>query len=334
MATPGLDERPTRAFVLDAFGPPEVMRLVERPTAAPGPGELLVDVEAVGVNFADTMVRRGEYLRDQPLSMAPGMEAVGRVAAAGDTCATPPGTRVAVWTEHGGGYADRIIAPERRCYPVPDDLPARVVVALFLAGTTAHYALHRYGRVRAGDTVLVHAAAGGVGGIAVQLAKLAGARVVGSASTDEKLALVRDDGIHVVVRSDARTLAGAVRDAIGEDGCDVVVDGVGGPLFEPSMRVLAFGGRYVVAGAASQQPSTFDARRLMVRAQSVAGFILARITEQDADEPRRTLRELCDLARDGRVRPRSIELPLEDAADAHRQIEARAHVGKLVLRVD
>lgn len=324
--------RPTRGFILDAFGGPEVMRLAERPTPAPGPAEVLVDVEGSGVNFGDVMIRRGEYLRDQPLSMAPGCEVVGRVAMAGEKATVAPGTRVAGWIETGGAYSDRMLVPAHRVYPVPEDIDAAAIVAVFFQGTTADYALHRYGRVRAGEWVLVHGASGGVGGLAVQLAKLDGARVIGTASSEAKRAIAREDGADVMFDSrDPSTLAAAVREATGGRGCDVVVDGVGGALFEPSMRALAFGGRYVIAGSASQQPATLDVRRLLPRTQTICGFILARITEEDPDEPTRTLTRLCDLVRDGRLRPHYEALPLEAAPDVHRRIEDRTLTGKVVL---
>lgn len=326
--------RPTRGFVLDAFGGPEVMRLAERETAAPGPGEVLVDVEAAGVNFGDTMIRRGEYLRDQPLSMAPGCEVVGRIAAAGAGAGigAEPGTRVAGWVEAGGAYSDRVVVPTHRVYPVPDDLPAAAVVAVFLQGTTADYAVHRYGRVRRAETVLVHGASGGVGSLAVQLARLAGARVLATASSEAKRRVALEEGADLALDStEPALLTGRVREATGGRGCDVVVDGVGGDLFEPSMRALAARGRYVVAGSASQRPATLDVRRLLPRTQTICGFILAHITEEDPAEPSRSLLRLCDLVREGRLRPRYEVLPLEAAPEAHRRIEARTLVGKVVL---
>jgi NADPH2:quinone reductase len=324
--------RPTRGFVLDAFGPPDVLRLEERETSAPRAAEVLVDVEVAGVNFGDTMIRRGEYLRDQPLSMAPGCEVVGRVALTGDGVDVEPGLRVAGWVEAGGAYSDRVIVPAHRVYRVPEDVPAGAAVAVFLQGTTADYAVHRYGRTQPGDWVLVHGASGGVGGLAVQLAKLAGARVVAAASTGAKREIAQRYGADAVVdSSDPDGLAEHVSEATGGNGCDVVVDGVGGALFAPSLRALAFRGRYVIVGSASQQPAMFDARRLLPRAQTVCGFILARITEEDPAEPGRSLLRLCHLVRDGRLRPQYEVLPLTAAAEAHRRIEDRALVGKLVL---
>jgi NADPH:quinone reductase len=331
MPDPALS-RPTRGYVLDAHGGPDVLRLESRETAAPGPGEVLVDVEVAGVNFADTMIRRGEYLRNQPLSLGPGSEAIGHVAVAGPGARVEPGTRVAGWVEAGGAYADRVIVPAHRVYPVPDDLPAAVIAALFIQGTTADFAVNRFGRVRPGETLLSHAAAGGVGGMAVQIAKVAGARVIATASSDAKRAIAREHGADEVLDSgEAETLTERIREATGGRGCDVIVDGVVGPLFAPSLRALAVRGRYVIAGAASQQPAMLDARRLLVRNQWICGFILAHISEEDRGEPSRSLTRLCELAREGLLRPRVDALPLERAADAHRLMESRGVTGKLVL---
>jgi NADPH2:quinone reductase len=325
--------RPTRGFVLTAFGGPEVLSLVEAPTRQPGPGEVLVDIEATGVNFGDTMIRRGEYLRDQPLSMAPGCEAVGHVSAVGSGVALRVGERVAAWVEAGGAYADRITLPAHRAYPVPDDLPAAAIVAVFLQGVTAWYALHLFGHLEAGETVLVHAAAGGLGGLGLQLAVLAGARVIGTASTREK----RDDilAAGAVAALDSRDVDGlttGVMAATDGAGCDMVLDGVGGPVFVPSLKGLGPRGRYVLAGSSSQEPAMLDARHLLPRNQTVCGFIVARIADDDPAEPSRALLHLCDLVRSGQLVPRYETRPLHEAPEVHRQMERRAVAGKIVLR--
>jgi len=321
-----------RRIALTAFGGPEVMRLEPAPARQPGPGELLVEVEVAGVNFGDTMIRRGEYLRDQPLSMGPGCEAVGRVLAAGPGVSTEPGTRVAAFVEKGGAYADRVIAPAAATVAVPEDLPAAAIAAVFLQGTTAHWAVHRYGRTVPGETVLVHAAGGGVGGLAVQLAKLAGARVIGTASSDGKRDAAVALGADVALDSSRPDqLAAEVRAATDGRGADLVVDGVGGRLFTPSLEALALNGRYVVAGSASQSPADLDARRLLVRGQHICGFMLARVVELDPSEPGRTLLELCDLVRVGAISAPVETMPLERAADAHRALDERRVTGKIVL---
>lgn len=307
------------------------MRLVTEPLPAPGPNEVLVAVEAVGVNFADTIVRRGEYRRNQPLSFTPGFEVAGRVQASGPGVELAEGSPVAVFMENGGGYADHVIAPASRVYPVPEDVPAVLVAAVFLQGVTAWYAVHRYGRVAPGEHVLVHAGAGGLGGLAIQLVRLAGAVPIATASTKAKLDVARASGAEVAVPSEPAALVPRLHNATGSRGCDVVIDGVGGPLFEPSMQALARGGRYVVVGSASQEPAMLDVRRLMPRAQSVAGFVVARVAEQSPEEPKAALWKLCELVRDGDLKLRVDVMALSEALEAHERIEARRHTGKIVL---
>lgn len=326
--------RPTLGFVLDAFGSPDVLRLAERRTAMPAAAEVLVDVEVAGVNFGDTMIRRGEYLRNQPLSMAPGAEVVGHVAAAGPGADLAVGTRVAGWLEAGGGYADRVIVPAHRAYPVPDDLPAAAIAAVFIQGVAAAYAIHRFGWASAGDHVLVLGAGGGVGGLALQLAKGAGATAIGAASSEAKRAVVLENGADAAIdSSDPDRLTERVREVTAGHGADVVVDGVGGPLFAPSLRALAVRGRYVVVGSATQSPAMLDVRHLLVRNQSICGFIVAHVADEDPAEPGRTLRELCDLVRAGDLEPRYEVQPLEAAPDVHRRIEDRTLTGKVILEV-
>ena len=322
----------TRGFVLSAFGPPDVLRLEERELPSPAAHEVLVTVEAAGVNFGDTMIRRGEYLRDQPLSMAPGCEVIGRVQAVGSSGDVAPGERVAGWVEAGGAYAEHVLVPAHRVYPVPDDLPAAAIASVFFQGTTAYYGVHRYGRLKSGETLLVHGGSGGVGGLAIQLGRIAGARVIATASSEDKRNLCLEYGADVALDSrDAEGLTARLRAATDGRGCDVIVDGVGGPLFMPSLRGMAVRGRYVIAGSASQQPAMLDARHLLPRTQTICGFILAHITEEDRAEPTRTLHELCGLIRDGKLMPRYETIPLADAPDAHRRIEDRTLVGKVVL---
>jgi NADPH2:quinone reductase len=329
MATGAQSRATRRHFVLGSFGSPEVLRLVKDEIPAPGRDEILIEVEAAGVNFADTMIRRGEYLRDQPLSLSPGSEVVGRVIETGGATDHSLGDRVAAWIETGGGYATHVLASPSRAYKVPDDIPAAAVAAVFLQGTTAAYAIERFGRVRPGDRVLVHAAAGGVGGIAVQLAKLAGATVVGVASSSNKRQVVLDHGADLAIAADPDEL----RAAAGPRGFDVVVDGVGGPIFEPSIEQLAFNGRYVVVGSASQQPASLDARRLLPRGQTLSGFILLRVMEADPSEPAATMARLCGLVKAGVLRPLYRTVPLESVPDVHRWIEDRTVAGKIVLEV-
>jgi NADPH2:quinone reductase len=317
----------------DAFGPPEVLVPVREPMPQPGSGEALVRVEAVGVNFADTMLRRGTYLRGQEPPVVPGMELTGTVLAAGEGVEVPEGDTVLGFLEGGGAYADHALVPGDRLYRVPADLPAPVRAALFVHGVTSWYAVHRFGRVQPGEHVLVHAAAGGLGGVCTQLAAAAGATVIATASTEEKQAIASENGASVAFAADPEKLRDRVRELTGGRGCDVVIDGVGGPLFAPSYDALANRGRYVVAGSTTQEPAMLDVRRLMPRGQTVVGFIVRRVIEVEPDEPQATIDLVVEMLREGSLRLPLTTFPLEEAAEAHRLLESRQHTGKLVLIV-
>jgi NADPH:quinone reductase len=324
-----MSARRRHLIALERFGGPEVMRWVEADAPEPGPDEVAVAVEALGVNFGDTMVRRGEYRRDQPLDFTPGFEAAGRVTEAVDGLAA--GQPVAVLNDNGRGYTDRLVVPRERVYTVPEEISPNLVAALFIQGTTAWYALHRFGYVSAGEWVLVHAGAGGVGSLAIQLAVAAGARPIATASTPEKLEIARGHGAEHAFLADPKTLVGDVREATDGHGADVVVDGVNGPLVAPSMKALAFHGRYVVAGAASQSPGVVDIRGLMPRNQSIAGFVTARIADRDPAEPQHALDQVLAAYSRGELNPSFEVLDPAEIVRAHELLESRAHTGKIVL---
>lgn len=312
------------------FGGPDELQLRTGPIPAPGPGEVLVGVEASGVNFADTMVRRGEYRKDQVLPHTPGMEAAGRVLATGSGVAMAAGTPVAVFLEHGGGYTSHVVAPQSLVFPLPVEVDQHLVAASFLQGVTAWYAVHRYGRITGGDRVLVTGAAGGLGTWVVQLARDAGARVVGLASSEAKRQYLLDLGCEAAVDPSDPELTATLR-SLTPRGFDVIADGVGGPLFSAILPVLARGGRFVVTGSATQQPAVIDVRHLLPRGQTIAGFVVRNVIDEDSKEPAAALREVLTRIRDGRVRVDVEVLPLSRAAAAHVRIESREVIGKLVL---
>jgi len=322
-----------RIVVIEQFGAPEVMRWAERPVPARGPDQVTVGVEAIGVNFADTMVRRGEYRRDQPLDFIPGFEVAGRVLES-PPGGPPPGTAVVAFTERGGGYADTVVVDSDHVFTVADGISSAQAAALFTQGVTAWYSVHRYGRVRAGESVLVHAGSGGLGALCIQLAVGAGAEAIATASSEEKRTIARGHGARISLPADPESLTAAVRAATGGRGADVVIDGVGGPLFTPSLRALAFSGRYVVVGSASQQPAQLDVRSLMPRGQTVVGFVVARVAEEDSSEPQRAFDEVQRRFAAGELRPAVTVMGTGDIARVHEQIEARTLTGKVVLTFD
>lgn len=318
-----------RQVRIDRFGGPDVLTIVEAPEPTMSPGDVLVAVEAVGVNFADTMVRRGEYRRDQALPHVLGMEAAG-VVIDSTVDSHPIGARVALFLESGGGYSEVVAVNSSLAFVVDGAASPVTIAGTFLQGVTAWYAVHRYGRVAPGDTVVVTGAAGGVGGLSVQLAREAGATVVGTASTPEKQQHALSLGCDVVLDPRQDEFATHLSDAVPR-GADVILDGVGGQLFTPLMRALARNGRFVVIGSASQAPATIDVRHLLPRGQTISGFVVRNVMDADPTEPDVALGEIL-----ARVTAGTLDAPIEvigmsQVADAHRRLEAREVTGKLVL---
>jgi len=313
------------------FGGPEVLEAQREKIPALSPGEALVAVDAIGVNFADLMMRAGVYRRGWSPPCVPGIEVTGSLARVGEGVDLPSGATVVGFLEHGGGYATHVVVPTHRLYPVPTELDPPLRAAIFVHGLTAWYAVHHVGHVQPGETVLVHAAAGGLGGVCVQLAALVGATVLATASTLEKRAFALGLGASVALDPGSGDLTEEIRGATEGRGCDVVIDGVGGPLFAAGISALARRGRYIVVGSASQEPATLDARRLLPRSQTIAGFMLKDILDSEPDEPAASLLALQALLRSAELRLPTRTMPLSRAAEAHRLIESRASRGKVVL---
>ncbi len=305
-------------------GGPEVLTAVERPDPMPGPQQVLISVEAAGINYADTHIADGSYLSRPTLPHVPGSEVIGR---------TPDGRRVMAVTE-GGGYAEKAVVVAGLAIPVPDSVGDGEALAVLVQGLSAWHLLRTCARLAAGETVVVNAAAGGVGSLAVQLARVFGAgRVVATASTSEKRDLARSLGADAAVDGAAEGYAERVIEANGGQRVDVVLDAVGGPVLDAALGALRPFGRLVTFGAASRQPpQPVDPTRLMRRNLAIIGFWLAPAlaVPQMYGPP---LAELLGLVADGRLRPVvGGEYPLGDARRAHEDMLARRTVGKLILR--
>ena len=312
-----------RAVQQLAFGGPEVLELVELDEPVAAPGELLVEVELAGVNFADTHQRRNEYLAEAELPFVPGSEVVGTVAGTG--------RRVAAMTGGRGGYAELALVPEEMAFDVPEGLGSHEALALLIQGLTAWHLLRTSARVQPGESVVVHAAAGGTGSLAVQLAKEFGAApVIATASTPEKRELALAIGADAALDSDPDGLAERLAETAGGE-VDVVLDAIGGEVFEQSMEVLAPFGRMVTYGVSGGKTNTVNTRALMKASRTVAGFWLADCYKRPAllGPP---LTECFALAAEGRLRPQlGDSYPLSRAAEAQEDLAARRTTGKLVL---
>lgn len=315
-----------RAIQVTRFGGPEVLELVDIDDPRVPSGYHLVDVEACGVNFADTHAVENTYLRGHKLPFVPGSEVIGRL---------PDGRRMCGFTIGMGGYAERAAIDLGASFEVPVGVSDTAALSLLVQGLTAWHLVHTAGRVALDETVVVHAAAGGVGSLAVQLAKLAGAgRVIGLASTAEKREQVLALGADAVVDSTAEDLGLALRQANGGKRVDVVFEMTGGRAFDQSREVLARFGRLVTFGMASRVPaSPVDPGSLMVGSTSIIGFWLADCLAADRLRMVATpLAHLVEMVANGKLQTLpGATYPLADARRAHEDLLARRTTGKTVL---
>ena len=305
-----------------------MLRLVEIGEPVPGPGEVLVDVTTAGVNFADTHQRRNEYLAASELPLVPGAEVAG---VRRDT-----GERVAALTGGRGGYAEVAAVPAAHAFPIPEDVADGVALALLLQGLTAWHLLRTSARVGAGESVVVHAAAGGTGSLALQLARpLAGAgRVIATASTPEKRALALDLGADVAVATDPEGLTPRLLEANGGAPVDVVLDAIGGEIFDASLEALAPFGRLVTYGVSGGATNTVNTRRLMRASRTVTGFWFRHCLERPAELLDAPVADLFARAAAGELRVVvGATYPLADAARAQVDLAERRTTGKLLLDV-
>ncbi len=297
------------------------MDLVELDDPEDGDGMVVVDIARAGINFADTHATRDDYLAKQSLPMIPGGEVSGT---------TPDGTRVAALLA-GGGYAEKVAVPESFLIPVPDGVSDDAAAGLLLQGLTAHALVHRCARLEEGETIVVQAAAGGTGTLAVQLAKRAGGKVIALASSEEKRSLAERLGADATVDSRADDLQAAILEANDGKEVDAVLEMSGGAAFEACLRTLAPFGRIVTFGIASREPNQVDTGHLMRHSRAVIGFWLMHLV------PRRDLvvPMIADLF--GAVESGELEViigdvyPLADVRRAHEDIIARGTQGKLLL---
>ncbi len=321
-----------RAIRVSRTGGPEVMELSQIAAPEPGPGEGRVRVEFAGVNFVDVYHRTGLYGRDVPFTS--GQEGAGRVDAVGDGVShVAVGDRVA-WAMAPGSYAEAVVVPAWKLVRVPEAVSLEHAAAVMLQGMTAHYLVNSTYVLGPEDVAVVHAAAGGVGLLLVQMAKARGATVIGTCSTEEKAARVRDHGADHVVRYTEEPFQPAVMELTDGRGATVVYDSVGRSTFEDSLRSLRPRGYLVLYGQASGKVEAFDPQRL----NSGGSLFLTRPSlghyTLDRAEVEWRAGEVLDAVASGRLHVRIHDvLPLEDAAEAHRRLEGRETSGKLLLRV-
>ncbi len=321
-----------KAIVVSRHGGPEVLALQERPAPVPGAGEVLIRIKAAGVNYADIMQCRGLYPNGPKPPFVAGFEVTGVVEQAGPDAA-PWKVGDAVMAFCSGGYAEYAVVPARQLMPKPAQLSFNEASAIPCQGLTAYHALITLGRLREGQTVLLQAAAGGLGTLMTQMARNVGATVIGTCGSDAKCVVVRELGCAHAINYNTQDFEAEVKRITDGRGCDLIVESVGGEVFEKSLRCLAARGMLVTLGMASAQTGQISSLDLLVHNWTVSGFHLFAYTS-DGVAMGRAMSDLRTWLEEGRLRVLADEVfPLEEAAEAHRRIIARKTSGKVVLAV-
>ncbi len=313
--------------------PDDVLTWTELPDPEPGPGEVVVRVHAAACNFPDILVCQGRYQERPPLPFTPGLEIAGEVVAAGPGAAATVGDRVLGTPSVGrGGYAELSVLDAAATFPWPEGMTAGQAAGMFVTYQTGLCALDHRAKLQAGETLLVHAAAGGVGSAAVQIGKALGARVIATAGGPERCAVARGLGADAVVDHASEDVVARVKELTDGRGADVVFDPVGGDTFDASRRVVAFEGRILVIGFVAGRFAQAPTNHLLVKNYAVVGVHWAWYRTKAPAWVPQWQAELTDLWTAGRIDPLvGAELPLSEAPEALRRLQARTTTGKVVL---
>lgn len=325
--------RRVAAWVVSELGAPEAMHLSDVPAPSAGPGQTVVQVAAVGLNFLDTLMIAGGYQVKPPLPFIPGVEFSGRIAAAGEGSRFAVGQPVCGQVDFGA-MAEEVVANDHELLALPEDVDLVSAAALPIVYPTAHAALVLRAGLSAGETVLVHSAAGGVGLAAVQVAKALGARVIGTARGAHKAAIVRAEGADACLDYSDASWVEAVKALTDGRGADIVIDPVGGEITRASLRCLAWSGRLVVVGFAAGSIPAIPTNLLLLKNISLVGVHWGAYRTHDRTQFIQTFDEVLDLWRRGLIAPViSRRHPMTEAPQALRDLAERRTHGKVVLAI-
>ena len=322
-----------RALLCVEHGPPEALELHDVPSPTPGPGQVLVEVEACGVNFPDTLIIQDLYQYKPDLPFAPGSDIAGVVKAVGDGVA-----HVGVGDEvlamiNWGGFAEEALAPATQVFPKPADMDFETAAAFLMVYSTSFHALKDRARLKEGETLLVLGAAGGVGLTAVELGKLMGARVIAAASTTQKLNLCREYGADEVINYVEEDLKARVKEITGGSGADVVYDPVGASYSEQALRATAWKGRYLVVGFAAGEIPSIPLNLVLLKGCQIVGVFWGRFATTEFERNMGNTMQLVQWYREGKLRPHIDRVyTLDEAPEALRDMMERRVKGKIVIR--
>jgi NADPH2:quinone reductase len=321
-----------KAVLCKAFGPPETLVVENAPDPSPGPGEVVLSVKAAGVNFPDVLMIENKYQVKPPLPFSPGGEAAGVVSGVGSGVdGVKTGDRVMAITGHGA-FAEKVAVSADRLVGIPTGMNDATAGAFLFTYATSDHAVRDRGELRAGETMLVLGAAGGVGLAAVEIGKAAGATVIACASSDEKLAVCREHGADAAINYSTEDLREGIKRITGDRGVDVVIDPVGGRFAEPAFRSVAWRGRFVVVGFASGDIPKLPLNLPLLKGSSIVGSSLGGWMRREPESFAQSTRQLLRWYAEGRIKPRiDRTFPLEQAGEAIAYIAGRYVRGKVVV---
>jgi NADPH2:quinone reductase len=324
-----------RAWQVHELGEPtSVLGLEQVEEPEPGPGEVVIEVKAAALNFFDILLCRGEYQERPSLPFTPGAEVSGTVAEVGEDVDLALGTRVlAAPPLPKGGFAEKVAVPEAGAvFPIPKEMPSQSAAAMHLVYQTAFFGLHRRAHLEEGETVLVHAGAGGVGSASIQLAVVAGARVFATAGGKEKVGICRDLGAEVAVDYEEENFVDAVKEATNGRGADVILDPVGGDVFDLSRKCIAFEGRIVVVGFTGGRIAEAPTNHALVKNYSVVGLHWGLYNEVMPELVTETHETLVRLYEEGKIDPLIFKtVPFGQVPEALELLKNRKTYGKIVV---
>ncbi len=312
----------------DQHGPASVLAIKEVATPEPQAGEILIQTEAVGINFMDIMQRKGTYPMSGKLPFVLGSEVVGRVAKVGAGVSFKEGDRVGVLLSNFGAYSEFVVAPAASAIPIPEGVDPAAVTALMIQGLTAYGLLHNAAKIKPGDRVLIHAGAGGVGSLAIQLAYAADAVIFSTASTEAKRMFITELGAHASLDYVNDDWVQQIYDLSGNHGVDVVLEMVGGQIGQDSLRALASGGQMIVFGTASGQPAMIPSNALIGNSLRIKGYTLYEDMPEIVQDG---LPKLLDMLASRELKVKTSAYAFEDVVKAHEDIENRRTTGKVAL---
>jgi NADPH2:quinone reductase len=323
-----------KAVLCKAYGPPESLVVEDVPSPTPGPGDVIISAKAASVNFPDVLIIQNKYQVKPPLPFSPGSEVAGVVKAIGDGVdSVKSGDKVMAVTTYGA-FAEEVKTPATRLVPIPDGMDYPTAAAFLLTYGTSEHALRDRGQLKAGETLLVLGAAGGVGIAAIEIGKALGARVIACASTEDKLAVCREHGADAAINYASEDLRERITDLTAGKGIDVVYDAVGGSYTEPALRSLAWRGRLLVVGFAAGEIPKIPLNLTLLKGCAIVGVFWGDFARREPKLFAESVRRLGEWYREGKLRPHiSATFPLDQAAEALKLMAARKVKGKVVLTV-